>query len=489
MISFRTRLFLIAASIVSAVLIVVMLFAWSRIMNSEVDRLEERLCRETQRLTTQAIVRENLLDLETDLVGRLRLSGHQQLLIRYVSTAGMPELKSTYWQDDFSIEKLNWKKSGFRNILGPERIPRDGRQLRQERASGLEDSQRDRNVRGGTCQLSAFDLNDNAWRAALFSTPRGKGFIAVDLAATKAEMQTAFQQASWLVVPLAFTLTALGAWLLASLTMKPVNRLRDAMRNLTKNELDQRLPSVGEDKEFRELICAYNIMMERLEMSFHQATRFSGDAAHEIRTPLTILQGKLEQAFNRTNDPALQADFTYMLDEVARLSAITRKLLMLSHADAGKLALHQSHINLTALLEELMEDLRMLSADCQLAAEITENQSVQGDAVLLQQVLNNLLSNAIRYCSPQGRISIQSSNDKDGVVVIICNTSAPITQEDRARFFERFYRGDPAHNRHIDGNGLGLSLALEIVKAHGGDLRLEVSEMDIVKIRLWLPNK
>jgi two-component system heavy metal sensor histidine kinase CusS len=261
------------------------------------------------------------------------------------------------------------------------------------------------------------------------------------------------------------------------------------MRNLTQNELDQRLSSVGEDKEFKELIYTYNIMMERLEASFHQATRFSGDAAHEIRTPLTILQGKLEQAFNRSDDPVLQADFTYMLDEVARLSAITRKLLMLSHADAGKLALHQTDIDLTTLLKELMEDLRMLSADHQLAADIAENQIIRGDAVLLQQVLNNLISNAIRYGSPQGRISIQSSNDKEGVVVIISNTSAPITQGERARFFERFYRGDPAHNRHIDGNGLGLSLALEIAKAHGGDLRLETSEIDIVKIRLWLPAK
>lgn len=486
MISFRTRLFLIASSIVSAVLIAVLILAWSSIMKNQVGRLDERLCLETQKLTTQPFVRNDVPRLEADTVARLRLSGNEQLLLRYTSETGMPEIKSTYWKDDLAIDKLVWKNSVFRELIGPKRMQRDGRAPRLD--DELEPLPRERPPRG-ICQLSAFDARDTEWRAALFTTPRGKGFIAVDLAATKTELQQAIKQTLWLVVPLAFTLTALGAWLLASLTMRPVNRLRDAMKNLTKNELDQRLPSVGEDNEFAELISTYNTMMQRLETSFHQATRFSGDAAHELRTPLTILQGRLEHALNKTDNPALQADLTSMLDEVGRLAAITRKLLLLSHADAGKLTLHKVRLDLTELLNELVADVQMLAPVHTFTSRITQDQFIHGDILLLQQLFNNLISNATRYCPDKGSITIESGNEENGVVVTVSNTSINITPAERARFFERFYRGNPAHNRTIEGNGLGLSLALEIVKAHGGDLRLEASAQDIVKLRLWLPIK
>jgi two-component system heavy metal sensor histidine kinase CusS len=487
MISFRTRLFIIAARIVSAVLIAVLVLAWSSIMKNQVDQLDERLCRETQRITTQPFLRSDVLRLEADMVAKLRLSGNEQLLLRYTSETGMPEIKSTHWKDALAIDKLVWKKSAFREIIGLERMPRDARPPHLEHELDPLPP-RDRAPRGN-CQHSAFTLQDTEWRAALFTTPRGKGFIAADLAATKTELQAAFKQALWLVVPLAFTLTALGAWLLASLTMRPVNRLRNTMKNLTKNELDQRLSSIGEDKEFKELINTYNTMLQRLEASFHQATRFSGDAAHELRTPLTILQGRIEQALNKPDNQALQTDLTSMLDEVGRLTAITRKLLLLSHADAGKLALHYTQINLTGLLKELVDDIPMLARDHVLTSRITEAQFILADTLLLRQLFNNLISNAARYCPPKGSITIESCAEENGVAVIISNTSTNITPEERLRFFERFYRGNPAHNRHTEGNGLGLSLALEIAKAHDGDLRLQPSASDIVSFRLWLPFK
>jgi len=106
--------------------------------------------------------------------------------------------------------------------------------------------------------------------------------------------------------------------------MRPVNRLRNAMQGVTRNALDQRLSAQGEDHEFAELIDAYNTMLQRLEASFHQASRFSADAAHELRTPLTILQGRIEQAVNRSDHRVIQSDLVGMLDEVGRMAAITR---------------------------------------------------------------------------------------------------------------------------------------------------------------------
>ncbi len=120
--------------------------------------------------------------------------------------------------------------------------------------------------------------------------------VAAGLASTKAELQGAVQQALTVIVPLALLPSALGAWLLASLTMRPMNLLRSAMTAVTQQALDQQLPSAGEDLEFKAVIGDYHTMLARLEASFHQAARFSADAAHELKTPLTLLQGRIEQA-------------------------------------------------------------------------------------------------------------------------------------------------------------------------------------------------
>jgi signal transduction histidine kinase len=109
--------------------------------------------------------------------------------------------------------------------------------------------------------------------------------------------------------------------------------------------------------------------------------------------------------------------------------------------------------------------------------------------LLLRQLLNNLVSNAVRYCKPGGRIDIAGRRRESAIEVTFANSADPIPPESRARLFDRFYRLDPARNRQSEGSGLGLSLAREIARAHGGDLALEPSAADVVCVRLQLPYK
>lgn len=491
MISFRTRLFFIATSIVLLVLVVVMMLAWSSVMKNEVEHLDERLCLETHRFATQDLSHIDLNIIEADLVVKFRLKDQSQLMLRHQSDFDMTEMKSSYWQDAVLEKKLLWNRSNAKGLLGSDRPLRRGDGLRGD-VPRLDGEGRGppppRNIRA-RCELASLTLDNSEWRIARNINPRGQTYIAVNLAATKAELQAGLQSAMWLLVPLGLILSALGAWLLANITMRPVNRLREAMKGITQNELDQRLQSRGEDIEFKELIGTYNNMLQRLETSFHQASRFSGDAAHELRTPLTILQGRIEQTLHKTDDPQLQTELTQMLDEVSRLTSITRKLLLLSYADAGKLSLHYSRIHLTELLLEKIEDAKLMVHEQILTSHIEDNLFIQGDIVLLQQLFNNLISNAVRYCPPHGTIHIESFMENKGVVIIFQNASVTIPLEERAQFFDRFYRGNTAHQREIDGHGLGLSLALEIAKAHGGDLQLVKSELDIVSFQLWLPHE
>jgi signal transduction histidine kinase len=109
------------------------------------------------------------------------------------------------------------------------------------------------------------------------------------------------------------------------------------------------------------------------------------------------------------------------------------------------------------------------------------------DELLIRQLLNNLISNAVRYCKPGGRIEIAGRKLPSVIEVTIANSSEPISAESRARLFDRFYRLDPARNRRSEGAGLGLSLAREIARAHGGELVLEPGPADVVKLKLTLP--
>ena len=498
-ISFRTRLLIITVLIVAAVLATVMFLGWSRLLAYDIERLDDRLCMEARRIAAQPFGPGRMADIESDIVDKLRLASPTQLMLRVEGGArdAAASVRSTYWSAALDTDKLIWTKAS-RQLEPPQRLQNELNQRAQGDPNQRPPNERDPHPPRGVCSLAAFTEQGHQgnqaseWRVAKFDLSAlagsagdgSRSIIAADLAATKGELQRAVASALTLVIPLALVLVACGAWLLSSLMMRPVNRLRNAMQGVTRNALDQRLSAQGEDHEFAELIDAYNTMLQRLEASFHQASRFSADAAHELRTPLTILQGRIEQAVNRSDHRVIQSDLVGMLDEVGRMAAITRKLLLLSRADAGWLALHLEPINLTELLDALITDAQLLVENQVLQSVIANHLEIEGDELLLQQLFNNLISNAVRYCPPGGWIKVSAQALPSGIEVCFANRSHPIAAPERARFFDRFYRGDAAHNRQIDGSGLGLSLAREIARAHGGDLVLVAGPEDEVTLRL-----
>ncbi len=508
-VSFRTRLFVVAGLIVGAVLSAVLLLGYSRVLGYEVQRLEERLCAEARRLLSQPFHGEDLPRLNADIVGKLHLDHSDQLMLRFETGAGADngvDFQSSNWHAPLAMDSPTWQPAKAGAQLNPRPPPPQDEgapPLPADRPFAIDppppDGQRpppdaSRPPPPGSCALASFTVQGHAWRAARYTAGAQRSVVAADLLATEGELTAAMAQAMKLVVPLAVLLTALGAWLLASLTMRPVDRLRSAMQSVTQKALDQRLPSAGEDTEFKALIEVYNTMLARLEASFLQASRFSSDAAHELKTPLTILQGRIELALGKAEHTAMHGELTELQGEVGRLAAITRKLLLLSQADAGHLALKLAPIDLSAMLDDMAADAHMLITDLPIlhpdqasSCSITRGLAVQGDALLLRQLFNNLVSNALRYRSADGWITLSARDAQGGVEVVFANACAPIAPSQRGRFFERFYRGDASHNRSIDGNGLGLSLAREIAKAHGGELGLLASAQDEVQMRVWLP--
>ena len=255
-------------------------------------------------------------------------------------------------------------------------------------------------------------------------------------------------------IPGLLLLVAGGAWGIAASSLHSIRRLTTVIGNVTASGLEQRVPIGTTDVEFVELIKVFN-------------------QAHELKTPLAILQGELERTLQQAElGSQVQQSLSKLLDEVSRLSGIVRKLLLLSLADAGQMNLHRVEVDLSGLLIEMLEDIELLAPHLEIQTEIAEGLCVQGDRDLLIQVLQNLISNAIKYNLPNGWIRIDASRQSATVSITISNCSKEIPVSDRNRIFDRFHRGDPARTRQVEGIGLGLSLAREIARSHGGDLTL-----------------
>ena len=319
----------------------------------------------------------------------------------------------------------------------------------------------------------------------------GNEFVTMIVAANMAEYQhdvDRLRKAVVIGVPIGLLALAAGGWLLASRALRPIALITRTAAGMTASGLNRRIPDESTDADLAKLVMVINAMLDRLEKSFHQAARFSADAAHELQTPLTVLQGELERGIQqaKTNSDE-QQNLANLLEEVQRLKAITQKLLLLARADTGQLPLCKEDVNLSNLLEAAVEDVKTIAPDMQVECEIPRDVYARADAQLLTQAIHNMTSNAVKYNYEFGWVRFVLQTDDQVSRFTLSNTGVPIPEDDRERIFDRFYRVDKARSRQIAGAGLGLSLAREIARAHGGDLVLEDTGADLTSFTLILP--
>jgi heavy metal sensor kinase len=269
---------------------------------------------------------------------------------------------------------------------------------------------------------------------------------------------------------------ALGVWWITRKALQPLQEAASAAEQIDAKALSRRLPEPRTQDEVGRLVRVLNHSFDRLERRFDQATRFSSDASHELKTPLTIMRGEIESALKEEVDnPLIRSLLDSLLAETQRLCEIVEKLLLLSRADAGTLTLTKEILDFGAICQELVEDAEILARPKRIitAFEITPDVKVLADESYLRRVLLNLLDNAIKYNIEGGSLSI-SLTKSDGLAVFrIANIGPGIPKEHETRIFERFYRADPSRSSDNSGSGLGLSICREIVAAHGGQMWLD----------------
>ena len=322
--------------------------------------------------------------------------------------------------------------------------------------------------------FSSISAAGRSWRVGRLGNDDLTLVIGLSADATVAELRQ-LRNAGFIALPAALLLIGLGGWIVAGRALRPLQRIAEAASRVHARGLDERVPEIGGDPEITRLVAMLNDMMDRLEAGFHQATRFSADASHELKTPLAIMRGEIEQAIaNASPGSPEQRTLNSLLEETHRLGGIIRSLLLLSRADAGRLVTTDEPVDLTHLVEELVEDASATAGESgiQFESTITPGIRVSGDASLLRTAAINLLGNAVKHNLPNGKIEVILRKENNAAYLEVANTAPAITPDERDEIFERFRRGRAARDSAHEGTGLGLSLAREIITSHGGQLGL-----------------
>jgi signal transduction histidine kinase len=290
--------------------------------------------------------------------------------------------------------------------------------------------------------------------------------------------------------PLLLLYIALCTWVLTAWVTRSLKNLRFRFKQIELKRGGVLLAENEFDMEFSSFIRYFNDLIEGIRFNFEQASRFSSDAAHELRTPLTVIHGNLKNLINKAidNSPE-QMQLSLLLDEVERLISITNKLVLLSQADGHNFKLDLQAIKLTDLVGVIGEDIQSLMPNIKFESNVPHKIKVLADPNLFQQLLNNLISNAVKYSPPNGTIFFKATVSEDIVEFSLANHTFLSVDGLDERVFQRFYRHTVIANEDIElpkGDGLGLSLCQEIAKAHDGTLKLEKGPGKWVKFTvLW----
>ena len=282
-------------------------------------------------------------------------------------------------------------------------------------------------------------------------------------------------QRNWIIFfPIALLACAAVSWYSAGGVLKRLQSVEKAAQEITGSNLGLQIGKRGADDELDRLIDSFNAMSGRLKSSFEQIRQFSTDVSHELRTPLTAIQGQLEVAlFTATRKEQLQEAIENALQDVERLANLVRALLLLSQSESGQIPIKKSTLELSAMVRELVDQFQIPAEASAVTLTHTAPGPVlcEGDRTQIERVITNLLSNALKYTPSGGWVRTTVEAVGPNVRLTVEDSGVGIPQNHLPHIFDRFYRvPDPNPEK---GLGLGLSFVAAIVKAHGGEIRVE----------------
>ncbi len=289
-------------------------------------------------------------------------------------------------------------------------------------------------------------------------------------------------------IPTVLLVIVIGGRIVASKAVAPVEEIRQAAAQISAHDLHHRLPVPSSGDEIAGLIEVLNAAFERLQRSLEQAIRFSADASHHLKTPISVLRAGVEEIIaDEECNAHTQATAEGLLQPIHQLNAVVDNLLLLARADSGRLEPRLGDFDLSELLEGVIDDARALAEpfDLTVEAEIPKRLPLYADRAFVSLIAQNLLANAVKYNAPGGRIRVAAQKVNGSVEMIVGNTGPAISEELAPHVFERFYRA--RGDERVGGSGLGLSISRELARAQGGEVTLERSDDEWTEFRVHFP--
>ena len=298
--------------------------------------------------------------------------------------------------------------------------------------------------------------------------------------------QGRFRTTNWYITAVVTVLSGILAYFVSGRALKPLRSFASQVEKVQLNNLaDMR---INEDvlPEFRQLSHSFNQMLERLNNAFAAQRQFTGNAAHELRTPLALMQAQLE-LFSAEHPDVLPetAEFlTLLREQTERLTQMTKTLLEMSNLQQ---VARNEHIQLAPMIEEIFTDLAPLAEKNDIALEVEGDGAMIGSDALIYRLVFNLTENAVKYNRHGGSVRVTVSQESEKLLIRVSDTGRGIPEEFQRSIFQPFFRVDKSRSREYGGAGLGLSLVWEIAELHGGSVRVTKSSDRGTTISVELP--
>jgi heavy metal sensor kinase len=290
---------------------------------------------------------------------------------------------------------------------------------------------------------------------------------------------------------MALIVAALGGYWLSGRALAPVDQIIDEARSIDSANLAARLSVPSSGDELQRLSETLNQMLDRVEQSVLHMRRFTADASHELRAPMTLIYTAAQFALRRDRDPdELKDSLRKILREAKRCTELINQLLLLARSDAGSCQMHFVPTDIGALVHEVLSEVSMLASSKKLGVSsslLDKPLRLDIDAASFRRMLLILLDNAIKYTPEGGAIAVNLVEEANTARIAVADTGTGIPAEQLPFIFDRFWRADKVRSRDAGGTGLGLAIAREIAQSHGAELTVESSVGHGSTFTVWFP--
>ena len=299
-------------------------------------------------------------------------------------------------------------------------------------------------------------------------------------------VQGRFRTTNWYITAVVTVLSGILAYFVSGHALKPLHSFASQVERVQMNNLaDMR---IDEDAlpEFKQLSQSFNQMLERLNDAFAAQRQFTGNAAHELRTPLALLQAQLElfPAEHPDMQPGTAEFLSLLREQTERLTRLTKTLLEMSNL---RQVARNERIRLAPMIEEIFTDLAPLSDKCGVTLTAEGDGIMTGSDALIYRLIFNLTENAVKYNRPGGSVRVSVAQEPEKLLIRVSDNGCGIPEEYQQSIFQPFFRVDKSRSREYGGAGLGLSLVWEIADIHGGSVRVEESSKNGTVIAAEFP--